>query len=387
MTSLRALPLAPLETSASRVTSLVGAQAPLAWMEVAPGAALDWSPLLCVLGPGAAAAADRLARVPARAQGLLAARLTGCRVAGRGLLLDGAGRILTSPHLQNLPPRAAADHDAFWWNWLSSDLPRPPGAVADRALSALADRPLPPCLLLAQPGDRVFGHWLMEILPRLALARRLGLGDLPLLLPRPLPSFAADCLALLGVPVSQALLYDHATEAPSPERLYLVSRPCFGTHCAPLAAALFDDIAAAASPPPAGAPRRLFLSRRGLPPSQRHLNRDDLLPLLTERGFVELRPQELPLPAQLGLLRQATHVVVEDGSAAHLMAAAGPGLAALVLAASDRPLALHRALAQARCHRLGFVLGEAGGGGGNHVDYRIDPADLRQALALLPGLS
>jgi capsular polysaccharide biosynthesis protein len=316
---------------------------------------------------------------------VVAARVKGCRVVGRGLLVDPAGRLLVTPQIHGFPGAGHPLYEALLWTWLELDEPRPEGAVARRELDSLAPRPLPGAhVLLAQPGHRVFGHWLLEVMPRLVMARRLGLGQLPLLLPHPLPSFATTCLALLGIDPGQLVLYDLHREAPAPETLYVVPSLSYGSHFAPLGRAVFDEIAAAAGPAPQGAGRRLYLSRAGLRAGMRHVNRAELRPLLERQGFEEICPETLPLAQQIALLRAASHVVAEDGSAAHLMAFAPAGLRALVLAAGTRTLFLHAALAQLRAQRIGFLIGEPLPSRiDSHVDHRVDPVLLEQALALL----
>jgi hypothetical protein len=387
MPDITELPVVDLEQASSPVASLDAAPPglPLACCELAPAAPLAWADPLCLLGPASAQQRQALDAPPAWSRPALAWRLRACRVVGRGLLVDAQGRLLVTPQIHNFPTPEHARYEALLWNWLELDEPQPAGAVARRRLESLLPRPIPgPCLLLAQPGHRVFGHWLLEVMPRLALARRLGLSSLPLLLPEPLPPFAGACLHLLGIDPRQLLLYDSRREAPAPAELYVVSRLCFGTHFAPMAQGVFAEIAELAARPPVPPRRRLFLSRGGLRPHQRHVNRAELWPLLARRGFEEIRPETLPLREQVALLRGASHVVAEDGSAAHLMAFAPPGLRALVLAGADRDLRLHAALAQARGQRIGFVVGvPLPSESYRHVDHRVEPSDLEQALALL----
>jgi len=387
MPDITTLPVAPLESVATWVESLGQAadELPLVCQELAAAQALRWPPPLCLLGPASPAQRQELARPPPRSQRVAAARLKDCRVVGRGLLVDAAGRLLVSPQIHGFAGAANPQYEDLLWTWLELDEPRPDGAVARRDLAALVPRPLPGAyVLLAQPGHRVFGHWLLEVMPRLAMARHLGLGQLPLLLPHPLPAFAAACLELLEIDRGQLVLYDQHREAPAPETLYIVPSLSYGTHFAPLGREVFDAIAAAADPNPRGASRRLFLSRAGLGSDMRHVNRAELWPLLARLGFEEIRPETLPLARQIALVRAASHVVAEDGSAAHLMAYAPAGLRALVLAAGTRRLHLHAALAQLRRHRIGFLIGEPQPSRTtSHVDFRVEPALLEQALALL----
>ncbi len=387
MPDVSELPYAERAAALRTVTSFDDApEEDLLWQQLAPPQQLRWTPPLCLLGP-ASALQQREARFrPPRSNGVGLARLRGVSVVGRGLVVDRQMRLLEAIQFRSSPRPGREAAAQNFWDWLGNDLPLPPGKRPGQRLESLEPLPLPgPCLLLGQPGHRIFGHWLAEILPRAALAQSLGLDGLPLLLPDGNPQLAADCLSLLGLPADRLRLYDPDRQMPQPELLLVPSQLFCGSHYDPIARPLIERIAARAlAAGPTGPRRRLYVSRGGMPPGMRHPNREVLLPIAQRFGFEEIRPEELALPEQVRTFAAASHVIAEDGSAAHLMLFSPPDLRALVLLDASRTLQLHRAIAQLLGHAIGFLVGERlPSGSATGADYEIDPALLEQGLQQL----
>lgn len=387
MPDVSELPYAERAAAFRSVTSFDEAQGDdLLWRQIAPPQPLQWSPPLCLLGPASPLQRRESNFRPAISKGVGLAQMRHASVVGRGLVVDRNLRLLEAIQFQSSPRPGNASFGQILWIWLNNDMPPATATPPSRPLEALEPLPLAGThVLIGQPGHKIFGHWLAEILPRVALAQSLGLGDLPLLLPDGDPELAGTCLSLLGLPADRLRLYDADRQMPQPETLLLPSQLFCGTHYAPIARSLLKRIAEGAlAGGTVGPRRRLYVSRGGMPRGMRHANRNDLLPIVRRFGFEEIRPEELPLAEQVRTFAAASHVIAEDGSAAHLMLFSPPDLRALVLLDPSRTLQLHRSIAQLLGHAIGFLVGEKSpDGAGTVADYHIEPALLEQALPAL----
>jgi capsular polysaccharide biosynthesis protein len=65
--------------------------------------------------------------------------------------------------------------------------------------------------------------------------------------------------------------------------------------------------------PATAAPRRIYLSRRGVP-TRRVVNEEAVLALLEPHGFVAVQSEQLSLVEQIALFRGATHIVAPHGA-------------------------------------------------------------------------
>lgn len=71
-----------------------------------------------------------------------------------------------------------------------------------------------PVVSLVGPGQLIYGHWLVDFLPKLYVLHATGIdpGTIKYLLPRNTPAFASKWLNLLGIRSDQFLLFDPYSE-------------------------------------------------------------------------------------------------------------------------------------------------------------------------------
>lgn len=162
--------------------------------------------------------------------------------------------------------------------------------------------------LLGWGADENYGHWLLDVLPRLEL-----LGDDPdvvYAVSDPVPPWQRAALDLLGIPsarvrplvpgwhrVGEAVVCVAAERSTVPHRAHLLD----------LRTRLLD--AAGAGPAP---PARIFVSRAR---SRRPLaNEAELLPVLSSFGFDVVFPEELSFADQIRLFARAEAVAGLNGT-------------------------------------------------------------------------
>jgi capsular polysaccharide biosynthesis protein len=234
----------------------------------------------------------------ANAQGCYVIR--NARVARDGLVADGA-LVLCSDALN-----------------LQSDYVQP----RLDALATLPARRIPgQVVCVFGPGYPVWGHWLVDFLPRLHLLRLAGykIERLRFLLPTDCPPFGIDLLRRTGVAEENIVLYDPGTEQIQVEELIWPTVLRKGSRLHSLFAEATRSwtrfvIPAGLSP---GGKRRLFVSRTRFG-STRHLtNRARIEAMAASAGFDMIYPEALPFNVQIALFASARQVMGEYGSGLH----------------------------------------------------------------------
>ncbi|GAN75977.1 glycosyltransferase family 61 protein [Acidisphaera rubrifaciens] len=224
------------------------------------------------------------------------------------------------------------------------------------------------CIALAVPGHVIWGHWLVDLLPRLAALHASGFdpGRVTYLLPSNTPAWGDAWLGLLGIPAERILRYDPLYDRIRAEQLLIPTLlRCNSRTTAPFAAAvrwLAATIAARHGDAPHG-PARLFVSRAQSGREHRRLtNRARIETLAAEAGFAIVHPDRLPLIDQVRLFAGARQIIGEYGSALHGTIFAPPGTVVAALRGDGSPVAgfLQSAIGHALGQPTGYVFGRTG---------------------------
>jgi capsular polysaccharide biosynthesis protein len=159
-------------------------------------------------------------------------------------------------------------------------------------------------LIVSQFGG--YFHWLTEALPRIAVLRRLGLGDVGLIVSRGLTLVQRESLELLGV--EQWLPYE---EGLAPDTL-VWPRPAGHTGHPPRWASIWlrEELLGPNAPQ---AEARLYVTRRDAP-SRRVVNEAGVMKMLRREGFEVVQPERMTLREQAELFAHAAVVVGPHGA-------------------------------------------------------------------------
>jgi hypothetical protein len=278
--------------------------------------------------------------------------------------------------------------------------------VGDTSLANKSKRFLPgESILLTHWNCDVYGHWLLEGLPKLLLLRRLRhlfprLRIIVPLAPVPLASRLLSHILRRGRPPSNATSYVQRwadivlpgavveTYDPSSEYLHceallspttLFSSPTFHFH--PELAALLDELPGR----PARKQLRLYITRKRASHYREMANAAEIEAIAAGHGLTVIAPETLPLIEQIRLFASAKLIVGEFGSAMHNALFSAPGTTVFCLNWIN---ALQSRIAQLREQRIGYLLPDNGEAvkhvlGAGKTSYHIDPIVFRRCLAQL----
>ena len=189
-----------------------------------------------------------------------------------------------------------------------------------------------PVLMVFGPGSSIYGHWLLDFLPRVAIAQRLlgpDLRDFVLPLPSDTPVWARTMMeTFCDIRADRILPYDRRDDRLVCARACLPSFAHNGSYVLhPFMRTFYDQFGKRFT---GGTKRRICLSRRNQERetfSYRRIfeKRERLEQLAEDRGFAVVRPEELSFPDQVALLRSAGCVLGETGSGLHASVFCDPG--------------------------------------------------------------
>jgi hypothetical protein len=233
-----------------------------------------------------------------------------------------------------------------------------------------------PALMMASPGQDIFGHWILDYAPRLLLAQfmeeswadRYRFGHIP--------TWATPFLRAFGVAEAQALVLPQrrftrfgTMAMPSGTKAgFRLGRPVHKAAWGQLnrfvrGLAVAPDEAAQL---PGNA--RIYISRRSWGTRRTIANSDRLEALAVARGYTAVQPERLSLPAQARLFREARIVLGEDGSGLHNIIFSEPGCALGVVSVPDRINLWHMGICRTMGHRLSYVGANIAADGERTVD-------------------
>jgi len=207
-------------------------------------------------------------------------------------------------------------------------------------------------VVLSAPGQHIYGHWLIDYLPRLHILHTSGGTSLPVLL-NVAPDWCAAFLRAFGIEHHQLRRLAAGTGVRL-GRAIIPTLPKHDAHVAfPLLRAAADAfrryIRAIPFTPRQPLPRgpRYFLHRGGGSTRARPpliANMAELRDAAAGLGFTVISPERFSVRAQAHLFQGARVVVGEDGSALHNVAFSEPGCTLGVISESARFSPLHASL-------------------------------------------
>lgn len=225
-------------------------------------------------------------------------------------------------------------------------------------------------------GYQIYGHWLLDFLPRILLAIRhaRSLGCVAhIYMPQP-PSYALKILQMLQLDCQ--FIYFDLKPPFMFDRIYAIPSVKLGLRYAShFVGSAFGVLQPHAVPLQALSQAygtHILISRRKPPMAK---NFADLQALLLNHGFKVIFPEDHPLEEQIAIFNAARVIVGEDGSAMHNVGFCVPGAKVIIAARSTRRNVWHVSVTQyAKVHLsyLASIVEEDG--------YNIDIAQVERLL-------
>ena len=249
-----------------------------------------------------------------------------------------------------------------------------------------------PVVNLVKPGQQVYGHWLLDVLPSVWLlmrARDQGLitGELRYLVAAGTPRWGLEFLkTLFGIGAENLLFMDDFNEIVRVRTMIVPSTLRSSPLIAPLMNEFVDFLKARVLPlaKRLDHPKKIFISRNNY--STEHnkalINAGDIADFFHREGFAVVQPELMPWPEQIAMFAHAQIIAGEFGSGPHNALLSGAQTVPLIM--------LHlkhnwnqSAIAALRGQRIAYVAPEqqerTGLGAG--VRFTFDIAMLAEAVA------
>ncbi len=242
-------------------------------------------------------------------------------------------------------------------------------------------------VLAAGPGYRIYGHWLSDFLPKFYLLKAAGynLSSLKYALPSDTPSYGRRLLQMLGINDDSIISFVPDEEILAADEILIPTTMHNGVRCAPLfreaAGFLIETFGLQDTPALTG--RRLFLSRALSSQNRSLANRAETEAQFVKRGFEIVSPETLPLTDQWKLLRSASILAGEYGSALHGSMFCDPGLLVIALRGNGiHPEFIQSGFGEALGHPTGYMIGRnRTDGSGFDLSQELVDAGLSSILA------
>lgn len=247
-------------------------------------------------------------------------------------------------------------------------------------------------VLLINPGYPVYGHWLVDFLPKLYVLMRNGLNfrSVKYILPKDCPKFGIEWLRLLGVPHENIVFYDgrigcRYTRILVPTLLRTNSRASELFQSA--IAFICDHLGSKLDHSRVVQCERIFVSRGQWSAQGRQLiNRGDVETIARDAGYTIYLPEKHSLLDQISAFNNAAACAGEYGSAMHNSIFCKQGTPICLLRSSQTdPGFLQSGIGAALGHPTGYVIGKAEA---NTPRFSVNTDSVRHALNMItkPGL-
>jgi capsular polysaccharide biosynthesis protein len=238
------------------------------------------------------------------------------------------------------------------------------------------------------PGFDIFGHWLVDFLPRLYGLTCAGhnIETMTFILPSSTPLFARTYLRAIGVKDENIVWHDQLGERIAADELVVPTlfrlRNRFHPAFVPATRFWSDRLGSIEACTPAGGDqRRIFVSRSRLGGARQLRLRGAIETCAAAAGYEVVFPETMSVEQQIRLFRSARHIVGEYGSGMHGSIFARPGSVICALrGTSHHPGFAQSGLAERFGQKIGYVFGETPEHAGDHP-FEIEIDAFKSALS------
>ncbi|TXK64823.1 glycosyltransferase family 61 protein [Alkalisalibacterium limincola] len=207
------------------------------------------------------------------------------------------------------------------------------------------------CAVLVQTGDHAWGHWLVDVIPRIKVLRH-HLPDVTIAVSSALRP-ARELLVEAGISLRQVVFYDPAKTVLSADRLFVPSFVRFANAFSPLARDIFPTLSRRART----RDRRLYVTRSATPLGSSLTNSGEVERVFERHGFEIVSPEAWSVERQVGTFAQASFIAGEYGSGLHNSVYSARGTRVLCLQSDGVAQFVQAGIGAVMDQPTGFVLG------------------------------
>ena len=213
-------------------------------------------------------------------------------------------------------------------------------------------------LLVRHPGERIYGHWLLDLVPKILLAEPVLPNDAVFVISKAAPAYVEDLIRLGGGDPGRILRIEPEVAVRTERALWITPTRC-NQYVHPLIREVRRRFVGESRPSPAD---RLFVSRTRWVEQKGSvhrslLNRHEVEQIASEAGYEVFRPEEYSLEEQIARFSRCRAITGEDGSGLHNSLFAHDGCEVLNLRSSKNHSLIQGSLCAALGQRIRYVLG------------------------------
>lgn len=207
------------------------------------------------------------------------------------------------------------------------------------------------CALITQHADHVWGHWLVDVLPRLEIVRRLN-PEITFAFSN-LLACSGELLEQTGFRPERIIFYDPYRTVLKADRFFVPGYVRFANAFASAAGPIFASMS--------GHTRiranRIYVSRAYLREGSTILNHQEIEAMFIRHGFRVVHPQTMSIDEQIRTFSCASHVAGEYGSGLHSSVFSASGTPVLCLQSQVIKQYVQAGLGKVMNQPTGFVFG------------------------------
>ncbi len=240
------------------------------------------------------------------------------------------------------------------------------------------------CVLLATNGHNIYGHWLVDFLPKIYLLDSIGinLSKIKFLIPSDVGNWAVDLLNLVGIERENLIFYDQNTVVPLCRSLFLPTLLRMSGRMSLMfsnAIKFINKRIEKIIPDKSDLANVLLYFDRDQDFAWRKIeNHDNIVKLFNDLNFSVVRPEKFSIAEQIRLVRGAKVIAGQHGSALHSTIFCQDPSFAVVLHENRRNwfAGLQAGIGEYLGHRTGYIFGETSSHE-NIFSTRFDASDIR----------
>jgi hypothetical protein len=228
-------------------------------------------------------------------------------------------------------------------------------------------------------GWQIYGHWLVDVLPRLNRILESQRHIDTFLFPGPVTAWQTAMLKAVGIDFARCQFIDFSTTVVTCEQLVIATYDRFNSEIRPDLIKIHDRLRLAATV--SQTPQRLiFLSRA--PGSARSLsNRGAVEEAVARLGYEIVRPERLSFPEQIDLFSSARVILGECGSGMHNALLSGPGVRIGVIQSGINHNFLQAQIAMLKQQDIFYVIGPPDPH--DETAFSVEPQDVRYVAQMM----